>query len=342
MLYKMPFHIFLLAFTWLLLCSETAPCAGRQKAVLLLEHRQSAPWIELLRKGFEKGGQDFNFSTELLIAEAGSDQTAIFRKAASEADLVLVATDNFHEILRDNASNFRRVKFGCLDAGIRAPNIMSVTFADQEASFLAGMAAAMLTEKTALTGINPDFVIGWLSGADTPAIRSLANGFVEGAKLVNAEAKIAQALAASFVDQQMAAQKTEWLLDSKADVIALAAGAGNQAALPFLEKSGAWHIALDGYLTQKGALGLISKKTDQAIYEIMRSAAGPEFAAKEIIIYNLANGGVDFELSQEFLKTPVKVRGDIARRIKEVKAEIIRGSIKIPSLRARTLCDCLD
>lgn len=342
MLHKLSSFLFFIALVCLLPGPGEILGAGMQKAVLLLEHGQTSPWTELLRKGLEKGARDFNFLTEVIIAGPDSEQSAIFCKAASEADLVLVATDNFHEILRDNAANFRRVKFGCLDAGIRAPNIMSVTFADEQASFLAGMAAAMLIEKVALPGITTDSMPGWLSGADTPAMRSLANGFLEGVKLVNPEAKTAQALTASFTNKDLAAQKTRWLVDSKADLVVLAAGAGNPGALTALEEKKAWHIAMDGYLTKKGAVGLISKKTDQAVYDIMRSAASPKFAGKEIIVYDLANGGVDFELAEDFPRASTQIKNDVLRRIKEVKAEIIRGSIRIPSLRARTLCDCLD
>lgn len=331
-----------LSCAFLLIMGVQAFCAERQKAILLLEHEESAPWIELLRRGLERGGEDFNFSTKLIYASEKSTQTEIFRNAAAEADLVLVATDNFHEILRDNAANFRRVKFGCLDAGIRAPNIMSVTFADEQASFLAGLAAAMFVEKADPSSANSKKAAAWLSGADSPAMRSLANGYAEGIKLASQKCQFAQAITGSFTDPQAAAQKTQWLLDSGALVIALAAGVGNSAALSLLEKNNFWHIALDGYLPNTKPLGLISKRTDQAVYEIMRSAASEKFAGKEILIYDLANGGVNFELSEDFLKHGPKIKNDIARRIKELKSEIISGSIRLPSLRARTLCDCLD
>lgn len=329
------FICLLLALGW-----TAGACEASQKATLLLEHAQSAPWIELLKEGLEKGGRDFDFETAVVIAPDDGNQTEAFRKAASESDLVLVATDNFHEILRDNAANFRRVKFGCLDAGIRAPNIMSVTFADEQASFLAGMAAAMLAGQIAQAGANAKAAAGWLSGGDTPATRSLANGFIEGAKLGDPGGRTAQAVTNSFVDESLAAQKARWLLDAGARVIALAAGAGNRAALAVLEKNKAWRVDLDAFLSERGALGLISKKTDKAVYEIMKSAASPQFAGKEILIYDLADGGVDFQLSPAILKDPSK--SGIARRVKELKSEIIKGAVRIPSLRARTLCDCLD
>ena len=32
---------------------------------------------------------------------------------------------------------------------------------------------------------------------------------------------------------------------------------------------------------------------------------------------------------------------DLERRLKELRAELLNGSIRLKSLRARTLCDCL-
>lgn len=123
----------------------------------------------------------------MLVAPPESDQQETFRQAARESDLVLVASDRLHEILRNNAANFRKTMFGCIDAGIRAPNIMSVTFADEQAAYLAGAAAAMLTGRTGLPGINRDKTVGWLSGEDTPALRSLFSGFSGGAQLIDPE-----------------------------------------------------------------------------------------------------------------------------------------------------------
>lgn len=311
---------------------------ARPKAILLLEHADVSPWTELLSAGLAKGGRDFNFQVETIIAPPTTDQSDAFRRAASSADLVLVATDSFHEILRDNAANFRRVKFGSIDAGIRAPNIMSVTFADEQAAFLAGVASAMLTEATSVPGINADAMTGWLSGVDTPAIRSLFNGYSEGVKLAKPGARIAQALVGSFTNPEAAAEKGRRLAKDGADIIVLAAGAGNEAVASALPN--VWFVALDKPGTNPRMMGAIIKKADNAVYEIMKSAAGANFAGKEIITYNLANKGVDFIFAPQFFKQPVP--RDIERRVGELRHELANGSIKLPSLRARTLCDCLD
>lgn len=309
------------------------------KATLLLEHGEASPWNDLLAAGLAKAGKDFGIETDIIVASPNSDQTAIFRNAAANSDLVLVASDNLHEILRDNAANFRRVMFGSIDAGIRAANIMSVTFADEQAAFLAGAAAALLTTAEGVSGINPAKTVGWLSGADTPAMRSLVNGFVEGVKLINNDVKVAQAVVGSFTDGVAAAQKTKGLIASDADVIALAAGTGNDAARE--ELAGAWRIDLDSVQPGAKRLGAITKSLDRAVYEIIESAVSGKFRAKEIVVYNLANQGVDWTGMEEILAQK-NVPANLKRRIQELRLELQKDAIHLKSLRARTLCDCLD
>lgn len=298
------------------------------KAALLLEHEQASPWTELLRQGLAQGAAKHGLEAETIILPPGQGQRDGFRKASSEHDLVIVASDSLHELLRDNAANFRRVKFGSVDAGIRAPNIMSITFADEQAAFLAGAMAATAASQKA--GKNGAITIGWLSGADVPALRSLFNGYREGAVLEKPGCRVIQALVGSFTDGAAAARKMQWLIDSGASVVALAAGAGNREARSVARKAGVEIIDLDR-IQDKGALGAIVKSVPQAVEELMASAAG-QWRGKEIVIYNLANGGVDF----------APRAGLDGRRMKELRRELETGGIKLHSLRQRTLCDCLD
>lgn len=309
------------------------------KATLLLEHSQPSPWNNLLCQGLEKAARDFGVTTNVVIAEPGPNQREIFREAARNSDLVLVASDNLHEILRDNAANFRRVMFGSIDAGIRAPNIMSITFADEQAAFLAGAAAAIAT-RAKKTRHAKDTAIGWLSGQDTPAMRSLFNGFSEGAKLTDPGIRVIQALVDSFTDPTAAAARAEWLANSGAGIIALAAGAGNPGAVAQLANRGLLKIDLDVLSGEPLTMAAITKAADRAVYEIV-AAATSKFRGKEIIVYDLANGGVNLAGLENFARQN-QVSPDLIRRVGELRRELEQGSIKLRSLRARTLCDCLD
>lgn len=326
------------------LLAADAPRNAPLRATLLLEHEQASPWNDLLLAGLERARRELGMETAVVYAPRDTDQAAALRKAAAESDLVLVASDGLHEALRNNAANFRRTMFGCIDAGVRAPNIMSVTFADEQASFLAGAAAALLTQAK-LPGINEQAVIGWLSGEDTPAMRSLFSGFAEGAQLAAPEVRVVQAVVGSFTDGGTAAAKTAGLLGAGADVVALAAGAGNPAALERLKAANAYLVGLD--TDQAPAypghtLLSIVKKADKAVYEIAASAASERFRGKEIVVYDLANGGVDVAGLSAFLaQTGKGAPESIGRRVGELRRELINGSIRLHSLRARTLCDCL-
>lgn len=307
----------------ILILTATTSLAFPLRIALVLEHDQPSAWHSLLKKGLAAAA-DQDTKTEIIVAPPETNQQDIFRQAASNNDLVVVASDNLHEILRDNAANFRRVKFGSIDAGIRAPNIMSVTFADEQASFLAGAAAAILAKKP---------IIGWLSGEDTPAMRSLFNGYSEGALLARPGARIIQAVIGSFSNPEEARRKAAWLIDSGAEVLAIAAGAGSKAATELAISRQIPVIELDA-ASGVPALGVITKKADKAIEDIINAAKSDNFLGKEIITYNLENNGVRFENRS--------TDSEIARRVSELHNEIVKGGIRIHSLRQRTLCDCLD
>lgn len=319
------------AFLLLLLLLPGSLCAEPLNVALLLEHDQPSAWTDLLRKGLARAASP-DIKTEVIIASPGANQAGLFQQAAASHDLVLVASDNLHEVLRNNAANYRRVKFGAIDAGIRAPNIMSVTFADEQAAFLAGAAAAMLAAEKSPE--NP--VVGWLSGADTPAMRSLFNGYSEGALLAKPGCRVIQAVVGSFTDPAAADSKAQWLLNSGASALALAAGAGNPAALAEARTRNVPVIELDGP-SGAPAFGVIKKQADRAVAEIIQSAASGQFRGREIITYDLQNGGVDFDANLQGARI-----ADLDRRLKELRREIGKGHIRLRSLRQRALCDCLD
>jgi basic membrane protein A len=298
-----------------------------------------------LRRGLDRAAQDFPLLVEVLIASSENEQIFLFRKAAGEFDLVLVGSARFHEILRDNAANYRRTLFGCVDAGIRAPNIMSVTFADEQAAYLAGAAAAMLTARRELPGVNGEKILGWLTGEDTPAQRSLLNGFTEGARLIDPETRVVNGISGSFGEAGRAVEETRRLLEQGADVVALAAGAGNIPALELVREKGVYIVGLDEDRTSLlpgRALTSIIKRADRAVYEIASLAAAGRFRGGEIIVYDLENRGVD--ITDVFNGAPALGRWplrDVRRRLDELRGEISSGGISIKSLRDRTLCDCL-
>ncbi|MDR0816305.1 MAG: BMP family ABC transporter substrate-binding protein [Desulfovibrio sp.] len=314
------------------------------RAALLLEH-DGGDWAGLLRAGLVQAGRKFSVTVEVMSESLAEEQETLFHRAAREFDLVIVASDRFHEILRNNAANYRKTLFGCVDAGVRAPNIMSVTFADEQAACLAGAAAAMLTVQTGLPGVNSKKVLGWLAGEDVPAMRSLINGFTDGARLIDPEMRVINAFSGSFSSRGRAREETQRLLDAGCDVLVLAAGTGNAEALSLAGGQGCYLVGMDenrDALLPGRVLTSIVKRADRAVYDIVSAAASGRFRGKEIIVYDLANNGVGITDMARFKASAGRnFPDDMDRRLAELRKELVSGGIQIKSLRARTLCDCL-
>ena len=323
---------------------QTAQAAPSGTVCLLLESlTPDQGWHDQLRAGLARAERDFGITARVVAAPAGSDQQAIFREEAARSDLVLVADDSLHEVLRNNAGNFRKVHFGCIDTGVRAANIMSVTFADEQAAFLAGAAAAMLTVSNS-RGMNPQKTLGWLSGRETGPIVTMLNGFLEGARLIDPQIRIVHRSLDSFEDAGLAQERCREILAEGADIVVLAAGTAGLAALDVLAGQQALAIGLaqdqDG-LRPGQVLTSILKQGDRAVYEIVGSHAQGKFRGGEILTYSLSDKGVGITDFRRFAQGDGnKLPPRLTSRLAELRKELERQAIRLPSLRQGTLCNC--
>ena len=330
--------------------SVLAAAAGEAPALrvaLLLE--DAAPdrgWNDLLRQGLEQARKELGVRTAVVVAPPqgsnGLTQEGIFRAAARQADLVLLSGARLHEILRNNAANFRQTKFGCIDTGIRAANIMCVTFADEQAAFLAGAAAAMLTADGTQSGSSPR-ALGWLSAYETGAVRTMLNGFLEGARLVTPDMRILHRVIGSWTDTAAARAAVQEMLDQGAAVVVLSAGRAGLGTLDLLRQRQALAIGMDAdqdSLMPGTVLTSIRKRADRAVEELVTAYADDRFQGAEIITYTLENGGVDITNFASYAAAGKPLPPRLLQRCKELRMELSRGSIRLPSLRQGTLCNC--
>lgn len=315
-------------------------------ALLLEGSAGDRGWNDALISGLERARQQLGVQADVLYGPEGDVQAlnALIQAAAQNYALVLVASDGLHEALRNNAANFRRTMFGCIDAGIRAPNIMSISYADEQAAFLAGVAAAMLTQQRSLPGINEAKILGWILGQDTPALRSQINGFMEGARSVDPETRLVTAVTGSFEDAAAGGAAARDLLAQGADVLVLACGKGNELALEEIKQHRAYAVGMAVNQDQRlpgHVLTSILKYPDKVIFDMIAAAHSGQFQGKKIHMRDLANGGVNITDMASFKAAAGKnMPPDMERRLRELRHELITGGIRLRSLRARTLCDC--
>ena len=146
-------------------------------------------------------------SLEISIVEMGTDKSKwrAFLQDASEEDNDLIFTITFEigELLAEIAQEYPDENYvlidGVLPEGLEdLPNIYSVVYKSNEASYLAGILAAGMLDEGA-GGVEGSH-IGMLGAFDIPVINDFFVGYAEGAQSVNPDIRIAVSFAGSFND----------------------------------------------------------------------------------------------------------------------------------------------
>ena len=334
-------------------CTVLAADAPSLRVALVLEQNDAQTSLgAALRQGLERARQEGGVELSLISVpdaaqseEAEEQQLAAFQKAASGHDVVVLATPGLHEVLMNQAGNFRKTRFVCLGAEVKAPNIASVTFADTEVAFLSGAAAATLTVATQIPGINEQRVLGWIGAFDTPTQRAELEAFLQGARLINGETRVLSTFINSQDDSEAARKAALELYAQGADVVAHNLGSADAGVMQAAETQGRYAIGRDaGSAPPAEAVRLFSqqRRTDDAVFDLIKSAKGGTFPGNTVTEKNLANQGVGLhglEATQQRLGKAFPA--ELPQRLRELSYEIARGGITVPKVRKKTLCDCL-
>ena len=339
-------------------------------ALLLDQTPDDAGPAEALQRGLKKAEAELGIAATMIVVPgadnaaftAGARQDEIldaqekaFKVAAAKHDLVLVGSPALHELLMNNAGNFRRTLFGCIDGAVKAPNIASITFTDTEAAFLAGAAAATLTTHTPIPGINAQRVLGWVGDFDTPPRRVEAEAFLQGARLVHPETRVIIVFTADQAEDA-GYRAASGLYAQGADIVAHSAGKAGLGVLRAAAEHKAWAIGHTSDQADKSPAVLFSQlhNSEAAVYDLIKAAVEKRFAGGSEEVRGLARneaetadtavnaGGVGLT-SLEPLRQHLGAAfpADLPQRLRELAFEIQRGSITLPKVQKKSLCDCL-
>ena len=217
---------------------------------------------------------------------------------------------------------------------------MCVTFADEQAAFLAGALLSQLHKHGLLPAPGTrakadELTLGWLAGEDDPQLKSMLNGFVEGVRLESPGARVINGVAGSYSSPDKGRAKAEELLGLDINALAVLAGRSGLGAVEAAIAQGRPLVGVDKdqqFLAPKLMLTSIVKRADRAVFEIVKATAQGAFAGNEIITYDLANGGVDIVPPQVWARhAGVRLPAAIERRLAELRLELTRGGIRLPA-----------
>ena len=159
----------------------------------------------------ELGADKFDFKVEQMGATAADEPkwapTLLDYCDSGEYDVIIIGTWQMIEALGEASQEFPDQKFIFFDetfdftqAGDYS-NIYNVLYKQNEVSFLVGAAAAMMTTDENLPMVDPsNKMIGFLGGMENSIIQDFLVGYIQGAKYVEPEIKVALAYVGNFYD----------------------------------------------------------------------------------------------------------------------------------------------
>ncbi|MCB9943371.1 MAG: BMP family ABC transporter substrate-binding protein [Geminicoccaceae bacterium] len=260
---------------------------------------------------------------EFEITNESQRDQALRRMIRKGADLVVVVGFGFATPLEAVADEEPEKKFTIIDMVVDKPNVQSVTFKEQEGSFLVGMAAALASE----TG-----KVGFVGGMDIPLIRNFAYGYEQGVKYTAPDDEIFVNMTgttpAAWNDPARGAELAISQFDRGADVVYAAAGATGLGVLQAAADQGKLSIGVDSnqnHLHPGSVLTSMVKRVDVAVYNAMKDAMDGTWTPGAQNL-GLAEDGVGYALDDDNreLITP-----EMEAKLEETKAAIIAGDIKV-------------
>lgn len=250
-------------------------------------------------------------------------EQALKRFARRKADLIIAVGVGYSVAVRNVASKYPDVKFTVIDAVIDLPNVQSITFKENEGSFLVGMIAAMKTESN---------TIGFLGGMDIPLIRRFEHGYRQGAEYIRGDL--------TFIENYVGTTPTAWNDPIKAaemarsqyargaDIIFSAAGPSGLGAIQAAKDSGKLAIGVDSnqnHVAPGYVLTSMLKRVDLAVYNAMKATSEGKWTAGHSVM-GLAEGGVDYALDEH---NSALISADMKARLDDARAKIISGEIVV-------------
>ena len=255
-------------------------------------------------------------------------------------DLIIRGTYQMPDYLKEAATAYPDQKFLIYDDTTYVgdnSNVVNVSYRQNDMGYLIGVFAASMTSQTDVENMNPEKVLGFIGGIDSPVINDFLYGFLEGAKATDPEIKVDTRYVNSYADTATAKEMGLAMInDNKVDIIWGVAGlSGNGGAEAALETGKAWFVGVDSdqELTLSKELAAITLTSglknigDSLMWIFDEWDAGRTYWGKEVNL-GLPEGGVGIVTDKNFAKyAPQAVQDKVAEAEKGVRD----GSIKVSS-----------
>jgi len=183
------------------------------------------------------------------VVEVGTDSTRWepnLLDAAEGSWDIIISGNSMTEMMNAIAPQYPDKRFINFDTSIEETpdNVYSIFYLTNEAGFLAGAAAALITTSD-MPYANEEPLIGFLGGMDIPGINDFLIGYIEGARHVNDEIQIISSYAGDFGDPAKGKELTLLQFRSGVDISYNVAGGTGLGLIEAAKLQDAYAIGVD-------------------------------------------------------------------------------------------------
>jgi basic membrane protein A len=283
--------------------------------------------------GIVKFKKDTGIEAKEAIVNNEAQREQVLRNMAKKGTDVVIANGfSFTQSMQKVAAEFPKTKFILIDAVVKADNVLSVVFKEQEGSFIVGMAAGMASKSKK---------VGYINAMNMPLLNAFECGYVQGVKYIDPKIEVLSNVVgstpSSFNDPGRGGEIAKSQFDRGADVVFPVAGPTGLGVFQAAKDAKKLAIGVDS--NQNGivpgtVLTSMMKRIDQAVYDNLLAAKNGQFKAG-VREMGLKEGGVDWALDQynRALITP-----DMEKKIKDARQQIIDGKLTVVDFRSKNAC----
>jgi basic membrane protein A len=279
----------------------------------------------LANDGLERAKDELGVDGRVFISDAASDYVPNLTRAARDGyDLVVGVGFLMGDALASVAAQFPETSFAIVDFPFAAlegmpPNARGLVFAEQEAGYLAGVAAATVADGAAVSAVG---------GQAVPAVVAFLAGYEAGARATDDSLRTLEDYSQDFVDQAKCKELALKQIQAGSQAVFAAAGGCGLGALQATKERDIWGIGVDNDQSFLGPHILTSatKKVDVAVFDTIQAVVDGSFEGGADTLYDVANGGVGYgEVSPD-----APDRDALIETLDDVSQQIADGQIDIP------------
>ena len=249
--------------------------------------------------------------------------------AADAADVIVLVGWEFYDV-ETVAAEYADKRFIWIDNATSAavPNVLNITYAQNEGSFLAGYIAAKLTESN---------VVGAMGGQDQDTINDFIVGYKQGALYANPDVKVEVIYSNDYDDPAIGKECALTLNEKGADVVFQIASKCGDGVFEAAKEKGFYAIGVDSdqkYIDPEVIVCSMCKEVGASIYDAVKQYVekGDDCGLWGTTwVADMATGYVGIGYGDE--GSVQQVPDAVKAEVEELSKKIISGEIKVDTTR---------